>query len=70
MNFPTSQKGITIDLFLPSLQLGFEYQGELHYDIFLATEKDVEKKLVCIEHGINLVDIPYWWNKEEQIFKM
>ena len=60
-----------LDVFIPTLGLAFEYQGEQHYrDIYALGNKwsqklmDEEKRRACEENGITLIEIPYWWNKE------
>jgi hypothetical protein len=58
-----------LDIFVPSLLLAFEYNGEQHYNyhyIFGSPEdrmrKDEEKKKLCKQLGITLVEVPYWWD--------
>ncbi len=60
---------ITIDVYIPSLQLGFEAQGEQHYnmqglmgDPAPQQLKDKYKREKCQEIGITLIEIPYWWD--------
>jgi hypothetical protein len=60
-----------LDIFLPKHQLAFEYQGEHHYfDIYLMgnlwqqQQRDKEKREVCQQKGITLIEIPYWWDKK------
>jgi hypothetical protein len=60
-----------LDIFLPKEQLAFEYQGEHHFhDIYhlgsswQQRQKDEEKRKVCRENEITLIEVPYWWNKE------
>jgi hypothetical protein len=67
----STQRKIELDVYLPNEQLAFEYQGEQHYvDIhvlgylWVQKERDQEKKRVCKEKGITLIEIPYWWNFE------
>lgn len=58
------------DIFIPSLNLAFEYQGRQHYEEipeFFSTfqnylEHDKMKQSLSDENSINLVYIPYWWN--------
>eukprot|EP01122_Echinamoeba_exundans_P010631 TRINITY_DN4018_c0_g1_i2.p2 TRINITY_DN4018_c0_g1~~TRINITY_DN4018_c0_g1_i2.p2 ORF type:complete len:108 (-),score=14.04 TRINITY_DN4018_c0_g1_i2:346-669(-) len=60
-----------LDLFLPQLRLGFEYQGEQHFkDIFQATQvarrqdTDSMKAAACRDAGITLVEIPFDWHEK------
>jgi hypothetical protein len=59
-----------LDIFLPSLSLAIEYQGEHHfkghfsYGTSSIQAKDAEKKSACKEHGITLITVPYWWKKD------
>jgi len=56
------------DIFIPSLSIAFEYQGEQHYsevECMITTDialRDKEKQDVCKEAGVTLIEIPYWWN--------
>jgi hypothetical protein len=70
--FPTSQHKMELDIFVPSLSLAFEYQGEQHFDphyLFGATqnikERDSEKRIACERIGIQLVEIPFWWDRSQ-----
>jgi len=58
-----------LDVFIPSLYLAFEYQGQQHFKhiyIFGPQEKynqrDAEKRIACESKGITLLEIPYWWD--------
>eukprot|EP01125_Pyxidicula_operculata_P009166 TRINITY_DN3035_c0_g1_i1.p1 TRINITY_DN3035_c0_g1~~TRINITY_DN3035_c0_g1_i1.p1 ORF type:complete len:107 (-),score=22.63 TRINITY_DN3035_c0_g1_i1:27-347(-) len=63
------KNGIEFDVWIPSLNLAFEYQGEQHYFPITAFSantdaynlRDKEKDLLCLNNGITLVQIPYWW---------
>jgi len=68
---PRHQMILRIDVYLPELKLGLEYQGEQHFaDIFgeipsEALVKD-EEKLGVLEHkGITLIEIPFWWDSTD-----
>eukprot|EP01125_Pyxidicula_operculata_P010418 TRINITY_DN3427_c0_g1_i2.p1 TRINITY_DN3427_c0_g1~~TRINITY_DN3427_c0_g1_i2.p1 ORF type:complete len:219 (+),score=22.17 TRINITY_DN3427_c0_g1_i2:212-868(+) len=61
------------DIWIPSLKLAFEYQGEHHYSplpTFLAAANDVDvyarrdqsKRDVCILENITLIEVPFWWD--------
>ena len=61
---------IELDLFIPSLNIAFEYNGEQHYDdipsafnpIELNRDRDLQKVNLCLENRIQLLIIPYWWD--------
>jgi hypothetical protein len=62
-----------LDIYLPSLSLAFEYQGEQHYhNNFLSGSpealqlRDTEKKKACRNYGITLFQVPYWWDKDKK----
>ena len=69
----SSRLGVRLELdsFIPSLNLGFEYQGEQHYDdipsafstLELYQKRDIEKIDLCNLHSIRLIVIPFWWDK-------
>eukprot|EP01114_Cavostelium_apophysatum_P017812 TRINITY_DN5375_c0_g1_i1.p1 TRINITY_DN5375_c0_g1~~TRINITY_DN5375_c0_g1_i1.p1 ORF type:complete len:517 (-),score=158.27 TRINITY_DN5375_c0_g1_i1:2205-3755(-) len=67
----TSGKLMELDIFIPSLRLAFEYQGEQHFYRHLneneeafrnLIRRDGEKRQACQNLGITLVEIPYWWD--------
>ncbi len=51
---PSFLDGKEIDIFLPSLCLGIEYDGERWHKIL---ESDLEKNKKCLENGIHLIHI-------------
>jgi hypothetical protein len=63
----------SLDIFIPSLSLAIEYQGEQHsrpIDIFggeehyrATVERDKHKKLLCEENNVKLI----YWNYDEDI---
>ena len=65
----TLGNNIELDVYIPNLNMGFEYQGQHHYDdlpnafppIEVIKKRDAEKSALCNE-SINLVVIPYWWD--------
>lgn len=70
----------SLDIFIPSINCGIEYQGEQHYkavDYFggdeklkLQQEMDYEKKMKCTKHGVKLFQWPYdRWITETEIIK-
>ena len=59
-----------LDVFVPSLNLAFEYQGEQHFDenpLFGPSDavkrRDQQKMEACRQNNITLVEIPFWWNR-------
>jgi hypothetical protein len=65
--FQKTHRPIELDIYIPSITLAFEYQGEQHYKnhaIFGSNQKerDTEKAIQCQQHGITLIAIPFWWN--------
>uniref|UniRef100_A0A6B2L9Y6 Uncharacterized protein n=1 Tax=Arcella intermedia TaxID=1963864 RepID=A0A6B2L9Y6_9EUKA len=64
---------ITLDVYVPHIKVGFEYQGHQHYHdskFYGASEvrkaRDLKKKNVCQQNGITLIHVPYWWKKTPQ----
>jgi len=63
-----SKKKIKFDIFLPSLSLAFEYLSEIYYhDSYYGSceinkKKEEQKKSLCKQIGITLINIPYWWD--------
>eukprot|EP01114_Cavostelium_apophysatum_P011042 TRINITY_DN25212_c0_g1_i1.p1 TRINITY_DN25212_c0_g1~~TRINITY_DN25212_c0_g1_i1.p1 ORF type:complete len:362 (+),score=57.95 TRINITY_DN25212_c0_g1_i1:64-1149(+) len=63
------QRHIEFDIFVPSKNLAFEYQGQQHYDnnamftnTFAQTTLDDEKKAIALKEGIDVIEVPYWWD--------
>ena len=66
-------KGQSIDIFIPSLNVGIEYQGIQHYEPvsifggeegFLRTkERDKRKKEICYKNGLELI----YWKYDEPV---
>ena len=61
-----------IDVFIPELNMGFEYNGEHHYDdhpafglIDLYIKRDIDKEFLCKKLGIPLIVVPYWFSRSE-----
>ena len=57
------------DIFIPSLNLAFEYQGEQHYDeipsissIQVAQSRDIGKLSRSSKLSVHIIFIPYWWD--------
>lgn len=69
--FSHSGKNLELDVFLPSTNIAFEFQGKQHYTgetngtSFVGFEqqhRDDEKQRLCHDAGIRLVRVPYWWD--------
>jgi len=70
LRYTDSDKHIEFDVFVPSLMLAFEYQGEQHYHFhylygspMMQKERDEDKRSICTKNGITLIEIPYWWDQ-------
>jgi hypothetical protein len=59
-------------VFIPDLNLAFEFQGRHHFDDMASSsfspvevyqQKDKEKVALCESSGITLVPVPYWWDQ-------
>ena len=63
--------GKEIDIFIPSLNLGFEYNGNYwHSELFKQQNYHQEKSLQAQEKGINLIHIWEWeWLNKEDLIK-
>lgn len=58
---------ISFDVFIPALNLAIEYHGIQHYEdmpvfgnLEIFRERDKEKALLCKEHNIRVLVVPYW----------
>lgn len=67
LSFSGTNRAMELDIFVPSLMLAVEYQGEPHFDQHylggspsLLQERDEQKRKACQEAGITLLEIPYW----------
>ena len=76
LRFENTGRKMEIDIWVPELSLGFEYQGEQHYavgwrgildisDFKNQQYRDSQKRTSCIEMGIQLIEIPYTWDRTE-----
>lgn len=64
---------IEIDLFLPDLQLGLEFQGRHHYQdvdrvgsLQPKERADAMKARVASQRGITLITVPFWWDFQKE----
>jgi hypothetical protein len=60
-------------IFIPSLSLAFEYQGEIHYRTSIlhgsAAQRqkiDQAKANYAKDIGVTLIPIPFWWDKSSE----
>eukprot|EP00026_Physarum_polycephalum_P002177 Phypoly_transcript_02182.p1 GENE.Phypoly_transcript_02182~~Phypoly_transcript_02182.p1 ORF type:complete len:962 (+),score=179.47 Phypoly_transcript_02182:307-2886(+) len=61
---------LEIDVYLPKLKLGFEYQDPHHYfhahfgssTLQEYQERDQRKKKIADYRGITIINVPFWWN--------
>lgn len=51
-------------MWLPELELAFEYQGKQHYEDTVVIERDLLKIQLCLSKGITLVHVPPTWDRE------
>ena len=68
-----------LDIFLPELDLAFEYQGEQHFMSFShwagddglknIQDRDAEKRAACGVNHITLIEVPYRWDGSEAELK-
>ena len=68
--FNGTQGQMQLDIFIPKLKLAFEYHGEQHYlfhylygDPAKQQARDAEKKEKCLQAGITVIEVPYWWDR-------
>jgi hypothetical protein len=65
--YPGTLSSMELDIYIPSLQIAVEYNGEQHYydngyHQKHNSHRDEVKKAVCQSLGITLLQVPYWWN--------
>jgi hypothetical protein len=66
---PNWLDGLELDIFIPSRNLGIEYQGQQHFYPIKAwggkdaleklRERDQKKRLICAEKGVQLIEIDF-----------
>ncbi|PTX21181.1 hypothetical protein C8N40_102154 [Pontibacter mucosus] len=66
---PSWLKGLELDIYIPKINLAFEYQGQQHYHPVKAwggekglqkvKERDQQKRLLCAEKGVQLITVDY-----------
>lgn len=75
MRFESSGRPMELDIFIPSLHLAIEYQGEQHIlpisvwggipALEECQKRDEEKRNACKKHGITLIEVPHSWDGRE-----
>jgi hypothetical protein len=70
LKFSNTNVTMELDIYVPSLNLALEYQGEQHYinhylwrSIDIQREKDIMKRRACKMADITLIEIPFWWDR-------
>jgi hypothetical protein len=73
LQISNSNYWIRLDVFVPTHYLALEYQGEQHYmDVYSMgpqwqyLERNAEKRTICMDKGITIIEIPYWWDKKKE----
>ncbi|MBI2757063.1 MAG: hypothetical protein HYX49_00115 [Chloroflexi bacterium] len=76
LRFKDSGRKMELDIWIPSMKIGIEYQGEQHFfpvkqwggDIALKNlqTRDQEKRDVCKVKDIKLIEIPYSWDGDKK----
>eukprot|EP00026_Physarum_polycephalum_P009957 Phypoly_transcript_10098.p1 GENE.Phypoly_transcript_10098~~Phypoly_transcript_10098.p1 ORF type:complete len:437 (+),score=59.46 Phypoly_transcript_10098:103-1311(+) len=68
--FSESSEKLTVDVFLPSLSLALDYQGEQHYDsneffgdTVVRQNTDTEKRSILERKGYTFVQVDSWWDR-------
>jgi len=64
---------ICLDIFVPSLNLAFEYHGYQHYhhhkifgEVKSRKERDNERHKACTSIGVTSISVPYWWKHDKE----
>ena len=72
--YPSFLRGLQLDGYCPNFKLGFEYQGEQHYDpenyfhfgdlssFHAQQERDRRKAMLCSKNGVRLLIVPCFVN--------
>jgi hypothetical protein len=66
MRFESSNYPMELDIWIPSLNLAFEYQGEQHYDDEDVMKRDEQKRSACAKKRIHLIEIPHTWDSTKE----
>ena len=74
LHYSASNMFPIFDIFIPSLNFAFEYDGEQHFDdlpqgfspVEIYKDKEMEKGELSKSLSILIIQIPYWWDRTEQ----
>jgi len=73
-NTNVSGSSIVFDVYIPALELVFEYNGVQHYqfhilfgDVHDLKERDNERSNACRLLGISIVEVPFSWKHDKAI---
>jgi len=76
LKFSASGHTMELDIFIPSLNLAFEFNGYHHYHALQFygesssyKHRDEEKHQTSKLHGITLIEVPYWWQRDKTTIK-
>jgi len=70
-----SQTGhpMNFDIFVPAMNLAFEYHGCQHYhyhplfgDVTTRQQRDNERREACKFMGLACIEVPYWWQFDKE----
>ena len=67
-----SGSNVQFDIYMIERNIAIEYHGKQHYEdiptgfnsVETYQQRDIEKEKLCLEHGIQLIVIPYWWDNK------
>lgn len=70
---------LQLDVYVPMYNFAIEYQGQQHYDEEHfwnkhaakqdSIERDEEKRKLCEDHGVTVIEIPYWYKINRELIK-
>jgi len=72
---PISMQGnmMIFDIFVPSLNIVFEYHGYQHYydhymfgDVKSLQDSDNDRRVLCANHNMSYIAVPYWWKRDKE----
>jgi hypothetical protein len=79
LRFSGSNYRMELDIWVPSMMLAIEYQGEQHFTVFMRgnfvgseseleslQRRDQEKREACAEAGIQLIEVDSSWDRKKE----